>query len=191
MKGYIYTMFRGADPGRGWHMTDPIFGKTPTLGACMPNVRRVVVPGDYIFVVSGRMEGVQQYVVGGFAVKEKIDALAAYRRFPEYRLTRLPDETLTGNIIVSGSGKHHPLDHHGNFERRIENYIVGRDSIYLHRPTEVDQAREHSVDILKEIFGAPRAVRIADVIGRMRKLDERQVQKLITQLRAIKEMAKQ
>jgi hypothetical protein len=54
MKGYIYTMFRGADPGQGWHMTDPIFGKIPTLGACVPNIRRVVTSEDYIFVIKGQ-----------------------------------------------------------------------------------------------------------------------------------------
>lgn len=191
MKGYIYTMFRGADPGVGWHMTDPIFSKTPTLGACVPNVRRVVVPGDYIFVVSGRVEGVRQYVVGGFAVKEKMNALAAYRRFLEYRLKRLPNGTLSGNIIVDSLGKQHPLDYHKNFERRIENYIVGRDPVYLKKPAEVNLAREHSIEILKKIFDIRHAIRIADVIGRMRRLDERQVQKLIAELTAIQEEAKQ
>jgi hypothetical protein len=86
MKGYIYTMYGGADPDLGWQMTDPIFGKKPTLGSCVPNIRRAVVPGDHIFVISGKVAGVQQYVVGGFKVAEKISALTAFKRLPENRL---------------------------------------------------------------------------------------------------------
>ena len=91
MKGYIYTMFAGADPDKGWRMTDPILTPVPTLGACVPNIRRLVVTGDHIFVVSGRTRKVQQYVVGGFQVAEKIDALTAYHRFPENRMRPGPD----------------------------------------------------------------------------------------------------
>ncbi len=72
-------MFKGADPAQGWVMTDPIFGPVPTLGACMPNVRRVVERGDYIFVVSGQAVGVKQYIVGGFEVDKKINALNLLR----------------------------------------------------------------------------------------------------------------
>src|SRR5262245_28408577 len=104
MKGYIYTMFAGADPGRGWRLTDPIFGKVPTLGACVPNVRRAVAIGDYVFNISGRVPGVRQYVVGGFEVDEKISALAALSRFPENKQLRLDDGTLQGNIIVNSDG---------------------------------------------------------------------------------------
>src|SRR6516165_856032 len=101
MKGYIYTMFPGADPARGWTLTDPIFGKVPTLGACVPNIRRVVLPGDHIFAISGRAPGVQQYVVGGFQVAEKISQLAAHGRFPDLRQRQLDDGTLRGNVIVT------------------------------------------------------------------------------------------
>lgn len=190
MKGYIYTMFAGADPGMGWHMTDPIFGKTPTLGACMPNIRRVVFPGDYIFVVSGRVEGVRQYVVGGFAVKEKIHALAAYQRFPENRLKALPEGGRTGNIIVDADGRQHRLDYHSNFERRLDNYIVGRDPVYLMKPAEQALARERSLEILKDMFDVRHASRIADVVARWRKLDDKQVAKLLDNLKAIKEEAR-
>jgi len=189
MKGYIYTMFAGADPGAGWHMTDPIFGKTPTLGACMPNVRRFVMPGDYIFVVSGRLPGVQQYVVGGFKVAEKINALAAFRRFPENRMSRLPNGELSGNIIVDGTGRHHRLDYHDAFQRRLDNYIVGRDPVQLQKPEEVKIGREKSLGILQQLFDVRHANRIADVIGRMKKLDDKQVNRLLDQLRRIKERA--
>src|SRR5688572_14539987 len=123
MKGYIYTMFAGADPGVGWRMTDPIFGRTPTLGACMPNVRRLVVPGDHIFVVSGRVKNVQQYVVGGFKVAEKIDALAAYHRFPENRMKRSLGGEMEGNIITLPDGTQNPVDYHEGFAERVRNYV--------------------------------------------------------------------
>jgi len=189
MKGYIYTMFAGADPGTGWHMTDPIFGKTPTLGACVPNVRRFVLPGDYVFVVSGRKEGVHQYIVGGFKVAEKINALAAYRRFPENRLAKLSNGELAGNVIVDAAGHHHRLDYHDAFQRRLENYIVGRDPIQLKKPEEVILGRERSLPFLQKLFDVRHANRIADVIGRMRKLDEKQIARLLNELRQIKEAA--
>ena len=85
MKGYIYTMFKGADPGAGWEMTDPIFKPVPTMGACMPNLRRALARGDYVFAISGKAPSVRQYVVGGFRVAEK-STLSAYNRFPANRL---------------------------------------------------------------------------------------------------------
>src|SRR4051812_17242371 len=96
MKGYIYTMYQGADPGNGWVMTDPIFGSKPTLGACMPNVRRSVSVGDFIFSISGRVKNIQQFLVGGFAVEAKINALAALEIFPENMLRKEEDGTIRG-----------------------------------------------------------------------------------------------
>ena len=109
MNGYIYTMFAGADPGHGWVMNDPIFGKVPTLGAC-PHIRRAVTLGDYIFVVSGRIPGEKQFVVGGFEVQAKIDALAAFKKYPETDSGLTKKGRLKGNIIVNSEGNHHPLD---------------------------------------------------------------------------------
>ena len=86
LKGYIYVSGTGTDPAERRNLNDPRFRKTPSLGACVPNIRRLVLPGDHIFVVSGMTPGVQQYVVGGFEVAEKISALAAYKRFPEAKL---------------------------------------------------------------------------------------------------------
>ncbi len=184
MQGYIYTMAEGADPGHGWILNDPIFGPVPTLGACVPNIRRAVQEGDYIFVVSGRVPGVRQFVVGGFRVAEKIDALAAYRRFPENRLKR-GKVNVEGNVIVMANGHHNPLDDHDNFARRVENYIVGSDPIYLENAREYNAAREGSLDTLSRIFKR-RGRRIFDVIGRHRKMNAAQVDELITWMREIK-----
>ena len=184
MKGYIYTMGAGADPGKGWVMNDPIFGDVPTLGACVPNIRRAVEVGDYIFVVSGKVQQVQQFIVGGLRVDEKISALAAYKRFPEYRLNLGDDGNLRGNIIVDGKGQHHPLDGHNNFERRIQNYIVGKDPIVLERPSEQQAAREDTVNFLSHLFGK-KGRQVFEIIGRHRKMDEAQVKRTINWLKEI------
>jgi len=185
MKGYIYPMFKGADPGMGWQMTDPILGKTPTLGACMPQIRRAVVPGDMIFSISGRVNGVHQYVVGGFEVAEKIDALAALARFPENKQRKLDDGRLAGNIIINADGSRSEVDYHTNFERRLDNYVVGRRPVVLTKPAEIEQAREETLGVLADVFGK-KADRLFDITGRWRRLDEKQVEKLLTWMRDVK-----
>ncbi|MEJ0022791.1 MAG: hypothetical protein WDN76_04695 [Alphaproteobacteria bacterium] len=79
MAGFIYITGDGADPEAGKPLNDPLFTKVPTLGACMPNIRRNISLGDHIFVVSSRLEGVQQYVCGAFQVDAKISAFAGVR----------------------------------------------------------------------------------------------------------------
>jgi hypothetical protein len=185
MKGYIYPMFAGADPGKGWRMTDPILGKTPTLGACMPQIRRAVTSGDMIFSISGRVRGVQQYVVGGFEVAEKIDALAALARFPQNKQRRLPDGELAGNIIVNSDGSRSEVDYHSNFEKRLDNYVVGCRPVVLTKPGEIEQAREETIDVLADVFGK-RADRLFEITGRWRKLDEKQIEKLVSWMKGIK-----
>jgi hypothetical protein len=186
MKGYIYTMYAGADPSRGWVMNDPIFGVSPTLGACVPHIRRAVNVGDHVFVVSGRVPGQRQFVVGGFEVAEKIRALAAFRRFPEYRLRADENGQTVGNIIVDGRGKHHPLDEHTNFERRIENYIIGRNPLILESPAQFKIAKEETIDVLSEVFGRT-GERVFDIIGRYRKMDDSQVEQMRSWLKRLSE----
>lgn len=187
MKGYIYTMFAGADPGNGWQMTDPIFGKVPTMGACMPQIRRAVNIDDYIFTISGRVKNLQQYVVGGFQVQEKINALLAYQRYPEYRQVQDENGKLSGNIIVDVDGNQNPYDYHrGNFEKRIQNYIIGKNPNYISDKKHVEQARgKASLEILSDVFGKS-GNKPHDIIGRWRKLDERQVEKILNWLDQIK-----
>ena len=99
----------------------------------MTNIRRVVLPGDFIFVVSGSVPAVQQYVVGGMEVAERIDPLAAYKRFPEGRLQTGAHGRVEGNVIVDVEGNQHPLDTHKaeTFEERIKNFIVGTNPVAL------------------------------------------------------------
>ena len=178
-------MFKGADPSVGWQMTDPLFGSVPTLGACMPNIRRVVTQGDHIFVISGRVEGTRQYIVGGFEVEDKIAALAAYDRFPGNRQHLRPDGTVGGNIIVTPDGRQSDLDYHGNFEKRVENYVVGKNPLYLETSKEVNRGREETIDALTDVLGKPGKTP-SEIIGRWRRLDGTQITKLRDWLTSLK-----
>ena len=191
MKGYIYVAGRGADPALRNDLNDPIFGEVPTLGACMPNIRRAVEKGDHIFVVSGKTKGVQQYVVGGLEVADKITALAAYDRFPQNRIRRGSDGHLVGNIIVNADGTRSSLDEHDKdndqaFERRIRNYVVGSRSIVITSAEEVQRSRDETIGKLAQILQRPPSNRITDLLGRCRRLDEAQVRELISWLSGIK-----
>lgn len=185
MKGYIYTMFEGADPGSGWEMTDPIYGKVPTLGACMPNIRRAVQQGDFIFSISGRVKNTKQYIVGGFAVDKKIDALSAYNRFPANRMKIDEDGKLKGNIIIDQNGKPLDFDYHNNYEKRIENYIIGKDPIFIDKEEQVNKAREETLYVLNNLFGKKEDA-VHKIIGRWRKLSDYQINDLIGWMNQIK-----
>ena len=50
--------------------------------------------GSHLFVISGKLPNVRQFVMGGFEVAKKIDAQEAYRRFPDQHL-RLREDTPT------------------------------------------------------------------------------------------------
>lgn len=176
MKGYIYTMFGGADPGNGWVMTDPMFGSRPTLGACMPNVRRLVLPGDHVFVISGRVTGLRQYIVGGFEVDEKIDALMAFERFPENRM-REEGGQLRGNIVVRSDGSRNPIDYHTNFAQRVQNYVVGRNAKEVASKSSVEKARSQTLPLLRNIFQR-NGESVGAVVGRWRRLDPVQIRRI-------------
>ncbi len=185
MKGYIYTMFAGADPGQGWTMTDPIYGKVPTLGACMPNIRRAVEQNDYIFSVSGKVQNVKQYVVGGFSVDEKINALAAYKRLPENRMHVGTQGDLFGNIIVDANGKHLECDYHKDHERRIENYIIGKDPVVIEAANQIEKARKETLYVLNQLF-SKNEDSVHKILGRWRKLDVMQIKDLLTWMNHIR-----
>ena len=188
MKGYIYIAGRGADPALRGDLNDPLFGPIPTLGACMPRIRKAIEPGDFIFIVSGRTAGVQQYVIGGMEVREKISALAAYERFPQNRIRRDQNGQLSGNIIVNADGSRSHLDEHdpGSFEGRIRNYIVGRNATELVTDAEVERGRERTLNLLANVLDRPRANRVIDIMGRQRRLDAPQVQSIVNWLEQIK-----
>lgn len=184
MKGYIYKLYAGADPAAGWTFNDPIFGKYATLGACMPNIRKFVDVGDWIFAISGKTPLVVPYVIGGFQVDEKIDALEAHARFPEYRLQRNESGQIVGDIIADGAGKHHEMDDHNNFDTGRLNYLVGKKSVFFDRDKQIDLARQRSLGIMENVLGF-KANRISDLVPRWRRLEANQVEELVGQLRKI------
>ena len=154
MIGKIFITSSGYDPQLGKHIKDPYLGPNASLGACRPDIRRLVKEGDHIFVISGKLPNVRQFVMGGFEVVTKIDAQEAYRMFPDQRLRLRDDGQLTGNVIVDSNGVQHQLDNHdpGTFAKRVSNYIVGTNSIALVKPKEIALGREQTLDALREIL---------------------------------------
>lgn len=190
MSSYIFVSPK-SDPGMGHPLVDPMLtsGSRPTMGTCRPDLRRFVKPGDQIFVISGSMgPQYRQYVIGGLEIDSKLeDQLAALREFPENAL-RFDAGKKQGNIIVTPNGFQHPGDHHDNFERRIKNYLIGKNPIVLETAREVELGRERSLDILSSLFGKSGS-RMQDVVGRNRKLSEAQADRLRRELVGIKREA--
>jgi hypothetical protein len=154
MIGKIFITRSGYDPQLGKHVKDPYLGPNPSLGTCRPDFRRQVKEGDHLFVISGKLPNVRQFVMGGFAVAQKIDAVQAYERFPDQRLRIRDDGQLTGNVVVDASGAQHELDTHDptKFAKRTSNYIVGTDCLSLVEPAEIALGREQTLDVLRDIF---------------------------------------
>ena len=86
MIGKIFITRCGYDPQLGKLVKDPFLGEQPSLGACRPDIRRKLMPGDEIFAISGKIKGFSQFVMGGFEVAAKLDVREAFERFPEQRL---------------------------------------------------------------------------------------------------------
>jgi len=189
MIGKMFVTSSGYDPEKGKDVKDPYLGPKSSLGACRPDIREKLQKGDHIFVVSGKVRNVDQFVIGGFAIEEKILAIEAYERFPEQRLVRLTNGQVSGNVIVTADGKQHPLDHHNQFERRIQNYLVGTSTIALLTPEEIAEGRLRTLDILRDVFGL-KGNSIRDLMGRNRNLSEKQVLKLRAHLEAVKAAVK-
>jgi hypothetical protein len=190
MPSYIFVS-PGSDPGAGLALVDPMLSSArPTMGTCRPDLRRMVKPGDHIFVVSGsRGRTYKQYVIGGMQIDEKLDdQLEALRRLPENVLS-FDSGHRRGNIIALPDGTQHPKDRHSSFESRIKNYVLGKNPVVLETPKEVEIGRERSVDILSELFDRA-GTRIQQVMGRNRKLSDAQAERLRRALEDIKREAR-
>ena len=175
MVGKIFITRTGYDPQLGKHVKDPYLGPNPTLGACRPDIRKQLSRGDHIFVISGKVPFAYQYVMGGFEIAEKIDALTAYQQFPEQRLQMRRDGQLTGNIIIGPDGGQHELDDHNSFDRRIKNYVIGANLLALTTDQEIDRGRAETLEALRDILHKHGASPV-EVVGRWgTKLDEHQV----------------
>lgn len=154
MVGKIFITSSGYDPQLGKHIKDPYLGPNPTLGACRPDIRKQLKKGDHIFVISGKIPDLNQFVMAGFEIESKIPATEAYRHFPELRLRELGDGQLTGNIIVTPDGRQHELDQHkpDTFNNRIKNYVVGTNLVALTTDEEIAKGRRQTLEALREIL---------------------------------------
>lgn len=186
IKGYVSITSSGYDPQKGKHIKDPYLGDVPTLGACRPDIREQVVPRDIIAFISGKIPGASQYIFGLFEVEEKISALAAYKMFLQHRLRLRDDGQPTGNIIVDAKGNQHPLDNHSSFERRVQNYIIGRNPVVLTEPEEIDKAREETLYFLQYLLGQSGPSPFQLIGKGKRRLDFKQVQELRNWLLSLK-----
>jgi hypothetical protein len=189
--GKIFITRSGYDPQLGKYVKDPYLGPNPTLGACRPDVRKLLTLGDHIFVISGKVPVAPQYVMGGFEIAAKIDPLTAYQQFPEQRLHRLPDGQLAGNIVINAEGKQHKLDTHNldnqkSFEQRIKNYVIGTNLVVLAIDEEINRGRDQTLEALREILhkGGNSPVEVVARWGS--KLNEKQVIDLRTWLARLK-----
>ena len=157
MVGKIFITRSGYDPQLGKHVKDPYLGPNPTLGACRPDIRKALSLGDHIFVISGKVPFANQYVMGGFEIAEKMDALTAYQQFPEQRLQIRMDGQLTGNIIIGPDGRQHELDDHNSdnhkaFDKRLKNYVIGTNLLALTTDQEIDRGRDETLEVLRDIL---------------------------------------
>jgi hypothetical protein len=127
--------------------------------------------------------------MGGFEVDAKMPAIEAYKRFRDQRLHRRPDGQLAGNIIVNARGEQHRLDNHSSFQRRIQDYIVGRNCLALVRASEIDLGRAETMDVLCDVF-KKRARQPIELITRFgRRLTESQALQIRSWLHSIKKRA--
>ncbi|MDC3952752.1 hypothetical protein [Polyangium jinanense] len=191
MIGKIFITSSGYDPELGKHVKDPYLGDSPSLGACRPDIRKKVFPGDHIFTISGKVRGIPQFVMGGFEVAAKVHANDAYRAFPEQRLRRLDDGQLTGNVVVNAEGHKHPLDthKHNGFDQRLENYLIGKNPIALVTPQEIARGRSETLEVLCEVL-KKQGMSPKQVVGRFgTTLNEEQVLALRAWLQSIKRAA--
>ncbi|MGH9422482.1 MAG: hypothetical protein ACRD3J_21075 [Thermoanaerobaculia bacterium] len=179
MVGNIFITRNGYDPQLGKHVKDPYLDAArATLGACRPDVRRRLVIGDHIFVISGKVPGAPQFVMCAFEIAAKITALDAFRLFPELRLRQRKDGQLTGNVIVDANGHQHELDDHKTFARRVNNYVVGKNVLTLQSEDEIAVGREQTLDALRDVLHRSGKSPI-DVVGRWgANLTEEQVHQL-------------
>lgn len=189
MVGKIFITRSGYDPQLGKHIKDPYLGPCPTLGACRPDIRKQLEKGDHIFVISGKIPDVNQFVIGGFEIESKIPAIEAYRLFPGLRLHRLPDGQLDGNIIVRADGRQHELDDHNSFNQRIQNYVIGSNLISLITPDEISEGRRQTLEALRDILKRKGNSPI-DLVGHWgTRLTDKQILQLRDWLAAVKRAA--
>src|SRR4051812_10526001 len=79
MAGKIFITRSAYDPQLGKHVRDPYLGPNPMLGAC-PGRAEGATTGRPHFRSLRQNPCRAQYVMGGFEIEAKIDALTAYQQ---------------------------------------------------------------------------------------------------------------
>ena len=187
MSGKIFITRHGYDPQKGGYIKDPCLDGIPKMGACHPDIRKKLNVGDSIFVVSGKVRGFDQFIIGCFDIQEKITMQEAYKRFPEQRLHVRYDGQLAGNVIINEDGTQHSLDNHKNFEGRLSDYVIGENKIVLESEEEIETGREQTLGVLSNIFYRTGKKPIDILTRGARNLDPNQVQRLKNWLHSVKQ----
>jgi hypothetical protein len=188
MIGKIFITRTGYDPLKGKHIKDPYLEGEPSLGACRPDIRKKLQVGDHVLTVSGKVPGVNQFVMSDFEVARKLHALDARKEYPQQRLRLRDDGQLTGNVIVTAGGKQHRLDGHDpkTFSKRLPNYIVGCNALVLSTEEEVERGRAETMEALQEILKKKGKSPI-EVVGRWgTTITEEQIEQFRAWLRRLK-----
>lgn len=94
---------------------------------------------------------------------------------------------MRGNVIVDGRGGQHALDTHSpaEFSKRTANFVVGNEPIVLETPRQKALARKKTDAELSRLF-LVQGERPIEIMGRMKKLNEAQVEGLLIWLRAVR-----
>ena len=122
----------------------------------------------------------------GTSFRRLRDQMRAFDRFPDNRLHFDQTNQRYGNIIINANGEQDARDHHNKLAVRIQNYLIGVKPVVVQTPAEVSIARERTLPILKELFDKPDARRVSEVIGRNKKMNDKQIENLLAALDSLK-----
>jgi hypothetical protein len=188
LKGYIYIIETGVDPALYSDLADPTFGRPPTLGPRVPTVsvpRRLDIhrkrQGSRISTIRsrrapGKRKGPRLGSLCAPAAK-KVSARQGRQGERRYHCPGRRHARSLGLALVEGFGK------------RAGIFIIGSHAITLATPKEVEFGRPETFSILSRVPHRPTAERVIDVMSRMLKLEERQVQNMLKWLGDLKARA--
>ncbi|MDD1779035.1 MAG: hypothetical protein LUQ65_12790 [Candidatus Helarchaeota archaeon] len=171
-------------PNRDRLDNDPHFWNfPPTWGICRTDFRRMIGQGDYIFFVLPKHTNLPQMIYGYFKIREHIDHITAYRRFPKKRMR---NGNPNGNIIVNADGSYNRFDngaHRDRFDEIKKHYIVSDPKHFRFlKPADINRLAPSFLETLNTVFKS-NATDIFEVIGRKgRVLRDTQVSKLVNWL---------
>jgi hypothetical protein len=173
LKGYIYIIETGVDPALYSDLADPTFGRPPTLG---PRVPTVSVPRR--LDIHRKRQG------------SRISTIRSRRAPGKRKGPRLGSLCAPAAKKVSArQGRQGERRYHCPGRRHARIFIIGSHAITLATPKEVEFGRPETFSILPRVPHRPTAERVIDVMSRMLKLEERQVQNMLKWLGDLKARA--